>query len=65
MKTAKSGLLYKVEKEGTGDAPKDTDTVVVNYKGTLTDGKGFDALTPVANLSPSVWTVLSQAGPKV
>ena len=42
VKTAKSGLLYKVEKEGTGDAPKDTDTVVVNYKGTLTDGKEFD-----------------------
>jgi FKBP-type peptidyl-prolyl cis-trans isomerase FkpA len=40
--TAKSGLLYKVEKEGTGDAPKDSDTVVVNYKGTLTDGKEFD-----------------------
>lgn len=42
VKTAKSGLLYKVEKEGTGDAPKDSDTVVVNYKGTLIDGKEFD-----------------------
>ena len=42
VKTSKSGLLYKVEKEGTGDAPKDSDTVVVNYKGTLTDGKEFD-----------------------
>ncbi|MFU0865858.1 FKBP-type peptidyl-prolyl cis-trans isomerase [Kluyvera ascorbata] len=42
VKTAKSGLLYKVEKEGTGDAPKDSDTVVVNYKGTLTNGKEFD-----------------------
>ena len=42
VKTAKSGLLYKVEKAGTGDAPKDSDTVVVNYKGTLTDGKEFD-----------------------
>ena len=28
-------ILYKVEKEGAGDAPKDSDTVVVNYKGTL------------------------------
>ncbi|MEJ1857892.1 FKBP-type peptidyl-prolyl cis-trans isomerase, partial [Escherichia coli] len=28
--------------EGTGDAPKDSDTVVVNYKGTLIDGKEFD-----------------------
>ncbi len=42
MKTSKTGLLYKVEKEGTGDAPKDSDTVVVNYKGTLIDGKEFD-----------------------
>ena len=42
VKTAKSGLLYKVEKEGTGAAPKDSDTVVVNYKGTLIDGKEFD-----------------------
>ena len=42
VKTSKTGLMYKVEKEGTGDAPKDSDTVVVNYKGTLTDGKEFD-----------------------
>ena len=42
VKTSKTGLLYKVEKEGTGDAPKDSDTVVVNYKGTLIDGKEFD-----------------------
>lgn len=41
-KTSATGLVYKVEKEGTGDAPKDSDTVVVNYKGTLTDGKEFD-----------------------
>lgn len=38
----KSGLLYKVEKEGTGAAPKATDTVVVNYIGTLADGTEFD-----------------------
>ncbi|AFJ45405.1 FKBP-type peptidyl-prolyl cis-trans isomerase [Shimwellia blattae] len=42
VKKTASGLLYKVEKAGTGDAPKDTDTVVVNYKGTLIDGKEFD-----------------------
>lgn len=41
-KTSSTGLMYKVEKEGTGEAPKDSDTVVVNYKGTLTDGKEFD-----------------------
>ncbi|WON76703.1 FKBP-type peptidyl-prolyl cis-trans isomerase [Serratia sp. UGAL515B_01] len=42
VKKTESGLLYLVEKEGTGEAPKDTDTVVVNYKGTLTDGTVFD-----------------------
>ncbi|WP_075182593.1 FKBP-type peptidyl-prolyl cis-trans isomerase [Pantoea sp. 1.19] len=42
VKKTDSGLLYKVEKEGTGSAPKDSDTVVVNYKGTLTDGTEFD-----------------------
>lgn len=41
-KKTESGLLYKVEKEGTGEAPQDSDTVVVNYKGTLTDGTVFD-----------------------
>ncbi|BDH44322.1 peptidyl-prolyl cis-trans isomerase [Salmonella enterica subsp. enterica serovar Choleraesuis] len=42
VKTSKTGLMYQVEKEGTGAAPKDSDTVVVNYKGTLIDGKEFD-----------------------
>ncbi len=42
VKKMASGLLYKVEKAGTGDAPKDSDTVIVNYKGTLTDGTEFD-----------------------
>lgn len=42
VKKTNSGLLYQVEKEGTGAAPKDSDTVVVNYKGTLVDGTEFD-----------------------
>jgi FKBP-type peptidyl-prolyl cis-trans isomerase FkpA len=42
VKKTESGLLYQVEKPGTGDAPKDSDTVVVNYKGTLADGTEFD-----------------------
>jgi len=42
VKKTETGLLYQVEKEGTGDAPKDSDTVVVNYKGTLIDGTEFD-----------------------
>jgi len=42
VKKTDSGLLYQVAKEGSGDAPKDSDTVVVNYKGTLIDGSEFD-----------------------
>ncbi|WAT00847.1 FKBP-type peptidyl-prolyl cis-trans isomerase [Rouxiella chamberiensis] len=42
VKKTESGLLYQVEKPGTGAAPKDSDTVVVNYKGTLVDGTEFD-----------------------
>ncbi|MCA7000620.1 FKBP-type peptidyl-prolyl cis-trans isomerase [Dickeya solani] len=42
VKKTESGLLYQVEKEGTGSSPKDSDTVVVNYKGTLVDGSEFD-----------------------
>lgn len=42
VKKTESGLLYQVEKEGSGNAPKDSDTVVVNYKGTLVDGSEFD-----------------------
>ena len=43
VKTTASGLQYKVEKEGSGAAPKETDTVVVNYRGTLIDGTEFDS----------------------
>lgn len=42
VKILKIGLLYKVEKEGVGDVLKDSDIVVVNYKGILIDGKEFD-----------------------
>jgi FKBP-type peptidyl-prolyl cis-trans isomerase FkpA len=41
--TTASGLVYESLKEGTGDAPKGTDTVKVHYKGTLLDGKEFDS----------------------
>ncbi len=41
--TTPSGLVYQSLKEGTGDAPKATDTVKVHYKGTLLDGKEFDS----------------------
>ncbi|WBM71006.1 FKBP-type peptidyl-prolyl cis-trans isomerase [Buttiauxella sp. WJP83] len=42
VKTSATGLMYKIDKAGTGEAPTDSDTVVVNYKGTLIDGKEFD-----------------------
>jgi FKBP-type peptidyl-prolyl cis-trans isomerase len=43
VKTTASGLQYEVQKEGTGPTPKATDTVTVNYKGTLMDGTTFDS----------------------
>jgi FKBP-type peptidyl-prolyl cis-trans isomerase FkpA len=38
-----SGLQYLVLTEGTGKTPKATDTVVVNYRGTLLNGSEFDS----------------------
>lgn len=43
VKTLPSGLQYKVITEGTGKSPKATDTVTVNYRGTLIDGSEFDS----------------------
>jgi FKBP-type peptidyl-prolyl cis-trans isomerase FklB len=36
-------MEYKVITEGTGAIPKSNDTVVVNYRGTLINGKEFDS----------------------
>ncbi len=41
--TLASGLQYKILKPGTGKSPKATDTVTVNYRGTLLDGTEFDS----------------------
>lgn len=38
-----SGLVFISLKEGSGNIPKSSDTVKVNYRGTLTDGKEFDS----------------------
>lgn len=40
--TTKSGLQYKVIKQGTGPIPKATDKVKVHYKGMLINGIEFD-----------------------
>ena len=58
-----NGLQYKVLAEGQGDSPKPTDTVTVNYRGTLIDGTEFDssykrgqpATFPVGGVIPG-WT---------
>jgi len=42
IKTA-SGLVYRVITAGSGASPKATDTVKVNYRGTLINGKEFDS----------------------
>lgn len=72
--TMPSGLQYKVLAAGTGDKPKETDTVTVNYRGTLIDGTEFDssykrnepAIFPVKGVIPG-WTEalqLMQTGSK-
>ena len=38
-----SGMVYFSLKEGAGVSPKPTDTVKVNYRGALPDGKEFDS----------------------
>jgi FKBP-type peptidyl-prolyl cis-trans isomerase FkpA len=41
--TTASGLQYEVVTEGTGPKPRSSDTVRVNYEGTLIDGTVFDS----------------------
>jgi FKBP-type peptidyl-prolyl cis-trans isomerase len=65
VKTTASGLQYKVIKSGTGKTPKSTDTVAVNYRGSLISGKEFDASRdepatfPVTGVIPG-WTEVLQ-----
>lgn len=42
VKTTASGLQYEILVPGSGPKPSATDTVTVNYMGTLTDGTEFD-----------------------
>lgn len=43
VKQTASGLQYKVLEPGSGKSPKTTDVVLVNYRGTLLNGKEFDS----------------------
>ena len=43
VKRLSNGILYKVEREGSGKHPTVDDRVRVHYKGTLTDGREFDS----------------------
>lgn len=43
VKVTASGLQYKEITPGTGNQPAATDTVEVNYRGTLLNGKQFDS----------------------
>jgi len=43
VKTTASGIQYRILEAGNGKAPAATDTVKVNYKGTLVNGEEFDS----------------------
>ena len=43
MQQTESGLRYQILKEGTGDHPLPTDTVLVHYEGRLENGTVFDS----------------------
>lgn len=49
-----SGLQYNIVKNGFGKRPTPTDTVTVNYTGTLINGKVFDGTEPQ---TPAQFTV--------
>lgn len=42
VKTTASGIQYKIITAGTGPKPDTTQTVTLNYRGTLVDGTEFD-----------------------
>lgn len=63
-----SGLQIIFEEKGTGETPNPTDTVVVNYTGSLTNGKVFDTsveedakknniLNPMRNYEPAKFAI--------
>ena len=58
-------MQYKVITEGTGAIPKSNDTVTVNYRGTLINGKEFDSSAKHGASRPSSRSTGScAAGPR-
>jgi FKBP-type peptidyl-prolyl cis-trans isomerase len=43
VQVTKTGLQYRVLREGNGNSPGPTDEVEVHYKGTLVNGQQFDS----------------------
>ena len=43
FETTASGLKYRIIREGEGEKPKPSNTVLAHYGGTLTDGTTFDS----------------------
>lgn len=67
--TLPNGLQYKIITAGKGPMPKPTNTVAVNYRGTLINGEEFDASPPgephpfaVSGVIPG-WTQILQLMP--
>jgi len=52
-----SGLQYKVLKAGDGKKPVDTDSVLINYRGTLINGTEFDSSYHAGK--PATFSVIS------
>lgn len=46
VQTLPGGIMYRVLKRGEGKKPVPSDSVNVHYRGTLIDGKEFDATKP-------------------
>ncbi|NJC89263.1 MAG: FKBP-type peptidyl-prolyl cis-trans isomerase [Desulfuromonas sp.] len=58
VKVLPGGVQYKVLSAGSGKKPTDADTVLCNYRGTLVDGKPFDASQPGKPVSFKVGQVI-------
>lgn len=55
VKVTKSGIMYKIIKEGKGKKPAEDDKVTVNYVGKLVTGKVFDS--SIARGKPATFPV--------